>query len=220
MDDIFVYHGSRNGLQGTIQPISRPRCDFGCGFYMGDSDKQAKGLISEADVPTLYKLKLRLAEIPENRILILDGREWLYTVLANRKKTEEFNRLDIAKQALRRLEQYDLIIGAIADDRMNEAMNRFSEYALTDQGLLACLRSVNYGNQYVAKTEFACSKIEIIDEKKLRGKELDDVRQYTQKKRKEGRDIVIEMARKYQRNGLYLNEIIQKEKQKARSRGR
>ena len=211
MRDIIVYHGSRSGLCGAIQPISRSRCDFGRGFYMGDSERQAKGLISEADTPTLYKLKLKLSEIPDDRILLLDGPNWVHTVLAHRQKIAEFNRLDIAREAIRNSEQYDILIGPIADDRMNEAMNRFSEYALTDKGLLACLKSVNYGNQYVAKTEFACSKIEIIEKKILRGKELDDIRQYTQKKRNESRDIVVSMAQKYQRDGRYLNEMIQQE---------
>lgn len=211
MRDIIVYHGSRGGLRGAIQPISRTRCDFGRGFYMGDSEQQVKGLISEADTPTLYKLKLKLSEIPDDRILFLDGTDWVHTVLANRQKIAEFNRLDIAKEALRNSERYDILIGPIADDRMNEAMNRFSEYALTDKGLLACLKSVNYGNQYVAKTEFACSKIEVIEKKILRGKELDEVRQYTQQKRKDSRDIVVLMAQKFQRDGRYLNEIIQQE---------
>lgn len=214
MNDLIVYHGSRGGLHGTIKPNSRPRCDFGCGFYMGDSEKQAKGLISEADTPTLYTLRLKLSEIPESRILILNGHDWLHTVLASRQKIAEFNRLNIAKRTLQNLERYDVIIGPIADDRMNEAMNRFSDYAITDKALLACLESVNYGNQYVAKTDFACSKIEVIGEKILRGKELDDIKQYTRQKRSESRDIVLAMAQKYQRDGLYLNEILQQETEK------
>ncbi len=30
-----LYHGSKDGIRGTIAPISRDRCDFGKGFYMG-----------------------------------------------------------------------------------------------------------------------------------------------------------------------------------------
>lgn len=214
MNDIVVYHGSRGGLFGDIRPISRSRCDFGVGFYMGDSKAQAKGLIVETENPTLYTLRLRLSEIPEDRILLLNGKEWLNTVLACRQRIKDFSELGIAKEALQRLDRYDIVIGAIADDRMNEAMTRFSEYALTDRGLLACLESVRYGNQYVAKTESACSKIEIIDVRTLRRKELDDVRKYTKEKRLESRNVVIAMAQKYQREGLYLNEIVQKEKEK------
>ena len=55
-------------------------------------------------------------------------------MLANRKRSEEFSTLDVAKKILRQQEKYDVIIGPIADDRMNEAMQRFTDYALTDRG--------------------------------------------------------------------------------------
>ena len=42
MEDLILYHGSRGGLQGPIAPISRVRCDFGKGFYMGTNEIQAK----------------------------------------------------------------------------------------------------------------------------------------------------------------------------------
>lgn len=28
-----LFHGSRGGIEGDIKPISRPRCDFGQGFF-------------------------------------------------------------------------------------------------------------------------------------------------------------------------------------------
>ena len=59
MDDIILYHGSRGGLEGSIRPISRVRCDFGKGFYMGESEEQAKGLIVEDSSPVLYTMKLK-----------------------------------------------------------------------------------------------------------------------------------------------------------------
>lgn len=214
MEDKILYHGSRGGLQGNVKPISRDHCDFGKGFYMGENKKQAQGLIAEVTAPVFYTLKFRLSEIPENRILILKDRDWLNVVMASRKRCEEFSALSIAKQTLSNLEKYDVIVGPIADDRMNEAMQRFSSYGLTDAGLIACLASVDYGNQYVAKTDFACSKIDILDQKILKGKELFDIKQYSEKKRRASRNIVDAMARKYQREGLYLNEIIDSEKQR------
>ena len=39
--DIILYHGSRGGIDGDIAPISRARCDFGQGFYLGEEEKQA-----------------------------------------------------------------------------------------------------------------------------------------------------------------------------------
>lgn len=211
MKDIILYHGSRGGLDGTIQPISRTRCDFGKGFYMGDSPEQAKSLVIEDSAPVFYTLKLKLSEIPEEKILNLQKQDWVYAVLANRKKCPEFNELKLAKDIVKKMEEYDVIVGPIADDRMNEAMQRFSDYGLTDKGLSACLKAVDYGMQYVAKSEFACSKIEIISERSIFGKEADDIRKFTEERRKESRDIVKKVTAQYQREGEYLNEIIQKE---------
>ena len=33
---MILFHGSKSGIKGPIAPISRERCDFGKGFYMGN----------------------------------------------------------------------------------------------------------------------------------------------------------------------------------------
>lgn len=220
MKDIVLYHGSRGGIDGQIKPISRARCDFGKGFYMGTNPLQAKSLVIEDAEPVFYELKLKLSEIPDDRILMLKENDWINAILANRKRCEEFNSLYLAEEWINKLDDYDIVIGAIADDRMNEAMQRFSDYALTDKGLIACLQSVDYGFQYVAKSEFACSKIEVISERNIFGKEADDIRRYTAVKRAESRDIIRDMIIKYQREGLYLNEIILNERKNEQIRRR
>ena len=211
MKDIILYHGSRGGIEGKIKPCSRPRCDFGQGFYMGENPQQVKGLVVEDMEPIFYTLKFKLSEIPENKILILDKNEWLNTILACRKKVPEFSSLDIAKNAIKNLKKYDVVIGPIGDDKMNDAMQAYADGYLTDKGLIACLQYVNFGNQVVALTEFACSKIEIISQREIVGKEADDVREYT---------ILLKeyiylnhIMRQYRGNGLYLDQLIESEKQ-------
>lgn len=212
MDDIILYHGSRGGLEGSVKPISRVRCDFGKGFYMGENEEQAKGLIVEDSSPVLYTMKLKLSEIPANRILRLNDKDWIYAVLANRKRIKDFSGLRIADYWIHELNKYDVVIGPIADDRMNEAMQRFSDYTLSDEGLNACLRYVNYGEQYVAKTDFACSKIEILSERAIHEDELDAVRKYSYEKRMEGKDIVSKMTIEYRNKGQYLDEIVRNQR--------
>lgn len=210
MKDVILYHGSRGGLDGDIRPCSRIKCDFGKGFYMGENPMQVKSLVVEDVAPVFYTLKLKLSEIPEEKILNLENDDWLYAILANRKKIPEFNQLEISKFWIKELQKYDVVIGKIADDRMNVAMQRFAEYGLTNEGLIACLQSVDYGNQVVAKTPFACSKIEILSERDIFGKEAEETRKYTVQKREESKYIVQDIAKKYQRKGLYLNEMIDK----------
>ena len=44
---VQLYHGSKSGLKGSIAPISRDKCDFGRGFYMGTDPSQALTLICD-----------------------------------------------------------------------------------------------------------------------------------------------------------------------------
>lgn len=211
MNDVILYHGSRGGLEGIPKPISRERCDFGKGFYLGEDPQQVKGLVIQDTCPVFYTLKLKLSEIPENRILFLNGMEWVYTVLANRKKSKLFNQLPIATKIINQLKNYDVVIGPIADDRMNEAIKEFEKGTLTDEGLLACLQRVNYGLQYVLKTEFACSKLEVLVERDIELDEINEIEIYANSKRQEGNHIVSQMIRKYRNHGQYLDELIEEQ---------
>ena len=76
---------------------------------MGESEEQAKGLIVEDSSPVLYTLKLKLSEIPDNRILRLQEKDWIYAVLANRRRIEEFNKLYIANYWINELNKYDVV---------------------------------------------------------------------------------------------------------------
>lgn len=210
-DELIVYHGSRGGLSGNIKPVSREKCDFGKGFYMGTNPIQAKSLIVEDSDPVFYTLKLPVSKLPKEDILVLEGEKWLFAVLANRGKIQEFNNLKLAQDILDECRQYNFIIGAIADDRMNEAMKRFSENGLTNKGLEACLQSVNYGFQIVAKTQKACDMIQIITYRDIYGQEADNIRDYIKDKRIESRKIVSEMSKKYVRQGKYLSELIEEQ---------
>lgn len=212
-ETITLYHGSRGGISGAIRPTSRERCDFGRGFYMGTNPEQAKGLVVDDTDPVFYTLEFDFSKIEPQRIMFLENETWLYAVLAFRDRVDEFSSLSLSKKLVSSLNlDYDVIIGAIADDRMNEAIKRFSEYALTDEGVAACLASVDYGFQVVAKTDAACRAINIVSERDIYGKEADDIRKYTERMRESSRDIVKRMQIQYQRKGRFLNEVIEEER--------
>ena len=213
MKDIILYHGSRWGLEGDIAPSSRAKTDFGKGFYLGTNDYQAKGIISNESDGVFYTVKLRLSEIPENKILVLSGQDWLYTILANRKKCKEFSQLSIAQDYLDLVNNYDVIVGPIADDRMNTCFKRFIENALTDEGLEACLKSVDYGKQYVLKTPFACSKVDMISAYEMTEEEKHSIQTHNYNLQLDGDKVVRNAVIAYRNQGLYLDQIIAKEQE-------
>ena len=214
MEKVILYHGSRGGIVGIIEPKSRLRCDFGAGFYMGTNPDQAKTLVSNDQAPYFYKLELDLSGLSTDRVLRLDGMEWAYFVLYNRGRLDSVKKSALYKQCARLASDKDIIIGPIADDAMNEVMNRFIHGDITDKAFLECIRGLDYGIQYVAKTEAACGCVTVLEGKELYGKELDDAALLAEKRRKEGRDLADVMQRRYRREGRYFDEILQELRQK------
>ncbi len=53
-DRIILYHGSKSGIEGKISPISRAKCDFGAGFYMGTDSMQPLTLICDYEKSKFY----------------------------------------------------------------------------------------------------------------------------------------------------------------------
>jgi len=220
LEDVILYHGSRSGIKGDIKPISREECDFGKGFYMGTIPEQTKGLVIYKQNPVFYELKFRLSEIPEERILNLSNNtDWLYTILANRQYSEDFNNLKLAEEFLEKTAQYDVVIGSIADGGISAAVKCFTKDLITDKGLIACLTYVDYGKQYVAKTDFACSKIDILSEHIITKSEKEAIRQYAISKRQESEGLVWKMEEKYRNDGMYFEDLISSEIHKNKERG-
>lgn len=214
MKDIILYHGSKGGIRGDIKPSSRELCDFGRGFYLGESPDQAKSIISEYDNPIFYKIRLKLSEIPENRILKLDGDDWLYSVLSCRKKISEFNNLSLAQDLINQINSYDVVIGKIADDKMSDAINQYTNGALSNLGLYNCLRAAQYGDQYVLKTPFACSKAEILEERKLSSIDIAHIQKYNSLRRSEATKAIFNAIVKYRGQGVYFDELLAKYSEK------
>lgn len=204
------YHGSRGGIIGNIKPESRLRCDFGKGFYVGSNVNQAKSLICMDQDPIIYTLKFDVSKIDAIKCYYLASREWMYAVLAYRNKIPEFANTPLIKGLLNKLSNCDLLLGAIADDRMGPAIKEFENNSLTDEGLIYCLSTVKYGGQIVAKTQNACNTIQIVNEHELDYKEIVAARDYSDAKRREGSGIIEEAKRQYARRGQYFFELVEK----------
>lgn len=133
--------------------------------------------------------------------------------MANRRGARDFDSLEAAKRCRRYNEEYDVIIGSIADDRMADAIREFSSNSMTDQALMYCLTYIDYGQQIVLTSQNACEKAKILLERDIFAAEADDIRKYTYLKRKESREIISRAKREFLRKGMYFSEIIEKEKE-------
>ena len=203
---VTLYHGSKSGIHGAIAPISRKRCDFGKGFYMGTDRTQPLTLICNYPDAIIYTLNVNLADL---KILDVEaGLDWALLVAYNRGKMEAVKHSALYNRFANLSKDCDMIIGYIANDRMFVVLDRFFNGEITDMALVNSLSALKLGKQYVALTEKACKKINIIDEQKLTKKERDKLKQESETNRSKGIAMADEICRKYRRDGRFFDEIL------------
>ncbi len=203
---VTLYHGSKSGINGAIEPISRDRCDFGKGFYMGTDKAQPLTLICNYPDAKLYTVK---ADLTGLKILDIEvGIDWALLVAFNRGKMESAKGTAIYNRIAEMSKDCDMIIGFIANDRMFVVLDRFFNGEITDIALINSLSALKLGKQYVALTEKACRQIEIIEEKTLSEKDRETLKITSEDNRTKGIALANEICIKYRREGLFFDEII------------
>lgn len=203
---LTLYHGSKSGISGTIAPVSRQRCDFGKGFYMGTDRTQPLTLICNYPNAKIYTLSVDLSGL---KILNLEvGLDWAMLVAYNRGKMESVKNSEIYNRFAKLGKGCDMIIGNIANDRMFVVLDRFFNGEITDMALINSLSALKLGKQYVALTERACKKIKIIDEQEPAQNDRDILKQESEANRSKGIALADAICRKYRRNGRFFDEIL------------
>lgn len=162
---LILYHGSNGGIIGDIRPISRNVCDFGAGFYMGSNPMQPLTLISNAAAPVFYAVELNTAGLKTAAFEM--NLDWALAIAYNRGYMNGYAGTPLYSKYSSLFSKCDLAIGPIADDKMFFVLREFFEKRITDEALINSLSALDYGIQYVALTEKACSKIQIYEEHPL-----------------------------------------------------
>ena len=203
---ITLYHGSKSGLRGPIAPISRDRCDFGRGFYMGTERMQPLTLICNYPEGILYTLE---ADLTGLRLLNVGvGLDWAMLIAYNRGKLEAARDWPIYQKYSFMASGYDMIVGYIANDRMFVVLDRFFNGEITDKALISSLSALKLGKQYVALTEKACSQIRILDEQAISPEDRKTLKTESEANRSKGIALADEICRKYRREGRFFDEIL------------
>lgn len=206
---LIVYHGSKKGITGKIEPISRESCDFGKGFYLGTDPAQPLTLICDEDKPILYTMKLDLTGLKVLKVEM--NLVWAMLIAYYRGYMDEVKGSEIYKKYERLADGYDVILGYIANDRMYRVMKSFFEKEITDVALIHSLSALDLGRQYVCKTAKACDQLEIVDKRELTSLELAILRDKSIVRRQEGIDLTEEILLKYRREGKFFDEILRGE---------
>ena len=203
---IILYHGSRSGIKGPIAPISRERCDFGKGFYMGTEPYQPLTMISDFEESKFYVISLDMTGL---RILKVNpDLEWAMLVAYNRGKMDEARGTSLYERYSSMAKGYDVIVGSIANDRMFYVLDNFFLGNITDKALVMSLSALQLGEQYVAITEKACAHVKIEAEVELSHLERIFLQDLSESNRVKGVNLANEICRDYRREGQFFDEIL------------
>ena len=206
---LILYHGSKEGIVGNIQPLSREDCDFGVGFYTGTDTLQPLTLVCGETNPKFYVVDLKLDEL---KILDLElGLDWAMVVAYHRGYMDTIKDSELYEKYAHLFDGYDLIIGYIADDRLYTELTRFFNGDITDVALMNCLVALDLGKQYVAKTQKGCDAFTIISESDIYSLELAALQKKSAVRRKESYALASQIEKRYRREGKYFDEILRGE---------
>ena len=201
-----LFHGSKSGITGAIAPISRDRCDFGKGFYMGTDPYQPLTLISDFEQSKFYVIRLNLKGLRVLQVRL--DIEWAMLVAYNRGKMEEAKGTKLYEHYSNMADGYDVIVGSIANDRMFYVLDNFFLGNITDKALVMSLSALQLGKQYVAVTEKACSHATIEAEIELSYLERVFLRDLSESNRIKGVNLANQICKDYRREGLFFDEIL------------
>jgi len=203
---VILYHGSKSGIKGSIAPISRERCDFGKGFYMGTEPYQPLTMISDFEESKFYVISLDMTEL---RVLnVKPDLEWAMIVAYNRGKMDEVKGTTLYEHYAAMSKGYDVVVGSIANDRMFYVLDNFFLGNITDKALVMSLSALKLGDQYVAITEKACKHVKIEAEVELSQLERIFLRDLSESNRVKGINLANEICRDYRREGRFFDEIL------------
>ena len=204
----LLYHGSKSGIVGKIEPKSRAQCDFGKGFYMGTDPSQALTLICDYDKSKFYIVSVDTTTL--NTIEVPADIEWAMLVAYHRGRMETIKGTPLYEKYRKMSENEDLVIGSIANDRMFYVIDNFFIGNITDAALEGSLSALQLGKQYVAVTQKGCDAVRIEAEVELSHLERLFIQEVAEANRVKGVSLANDICRNYRREGLFFDEILEK----------
>lgn len=203
---ILLYHGSKTGIEGVIEPKSRKQCDFGKGFYMGTEPSQALTLICDYEKSRFY-----IVSICTDQLVQLDvpaDIDWAMLVAYHRGRMEKINGTPFYNKYRDMASHKDLIIGSIANDRMFFVIDNFFIGNVTDAALINSLAALQLGKQYVAVSQKGCDAVRIESEVSFSYLERLFIKDVAEENRVRGISLANDICKNYRREGMFFDEIL------------
>lgn len=130
---MILYHGSYSVISKPDVIYSRERLDFGAGFYLTNIYEQAKNWATRFRyrkcpcIVNVFELDYGFVQ-KKYRVKIFESydKEWLHFIIRNREGQE--------------VEEYDVIIGGVANDKVFNTIELFRDGLISEEETLGRLK--------------------------------------------------------------------------------
>lgn len=201
----ILFHGSKYGLNEISEQGSRSTCDFGNGFYLGESFSNAAAFVCENSDSSVYSFELSTDNL---KILHFDtSLDWMLAICYYRGTIKNYNNSNKIVEIVKQIEDADIIVAPIADNRMFYIMSLFANGDITSEVAIHSLSASFMGHQYVIKTSEAIKHLKPIEKYYLCKEEKNDYIDALNKRTQEI-ETKLKMAKRTYRDGLFIEEIL------------
>ncbi len=200
-----LFHGSKDGLNIITYDGSRNSCDFGKGFYLGETYEQALSFVCEKENSTIYSFTYSLDDL---KVKHFDcDLEWMISICYYRGSIEKYKENKRIKKIIEEVENADVIIAPIADNKMFYIMTQFYLGEINADVALHSLSASKLGLQYVFKTDKAINMLKPIEKYYISKPEREDLKKSLIERGYEI-DTKLKLAKREFKNGLYIEELL------------
>ncbi len=201
----ILFHGSKNGLTEITIFGSRDNCDFGKGFYLGETYNQALSFVCEKEKSSIYSFRYSLEDL---KIKQFDcNLEWMLAICYYRGTLKEFASDARIKKTINDIEAADVIISPITDNKMFYIMAQFTEGEINADVALHSLAASKLGLQYIFKSEKSLKNLKPIEKLYVSIPEREDCRRRLNERSYEI-DTKLKLVKREFKTGLYIEEIL------------
>lgn len=203
----LLFHGAKNIIDFPLDfKYSRENNDFGKGFYLGETFEQASTYIANTSSKYVYAFSLDIKKIKIEKFNV--NTEWMLAIAYYRGWLTQYKHNEIINDIIQKVENADIIIAPIADNRMFDIISEFVDGTITNEQCEHALAATNLGNQYVIKATTVLSKLKFIRVFFLSSKEKEKYKN----NRLENNNInlnKVKVARiEYRGKGQYIDELM------------
>lgn len=152
-----LFHGTNVEFSKILLDKCKPNKDFGKGFYLTSIRSQAQEMavrkceFEGVGTPVImtYQFEDKILYSKELNVKVFQGvsKEWAEFILANRKARNK------------KVHNYDIVVGPVADDGVVYQLNLYMQKIITIDKLVEELTFKKINNQYFFGTEIAISKL-------------------------------------------------------------